>query len=403
MAERILASWRELVAEDEKALAFLKTLPTGKKAEKEGVIRLESFIKENEFGLYRGEAMLRLAGRAFEKELDLDKAFALYEKAGKWLDEVGKANLDITKWTVPSKAAFVAAPPPGDKMITGWNNYLVKTPIKPEQIINRDTAPWYLDSLRCECDKSLSYIYFLKGDKEKALALSESVLKYDPMERKFHEEQDANTYQRMQFCYKRGELYAPPEELAFFKDKLLLAVQIAEFYYLQEEWGKCLRLRQNILDEKYGRLNKEQKGIMLYRLADIKVWTEETHKPAIALLQPFARGEFKGTYIYPAALYGLATIDGMYLDDKAAMLRTIGYCEEAMKHIEDKKCDFADKIRYFMATRYFKSLYAIHKDKSALKKALAIYGDIVKNPKSRWRDLALKDISEIEGSKSQKH
>ena len=403
MAERIVADWRALIAEDEETLAALKALPTGKKAENEGVVRLENFISENEFGLYRGEALVRLAEWAFSKELDMDKAFEKYQLAKKWLNEVDGFNLDVSKWVVPSKAVVVTRPPESEKITAGWNNYIEKAPIKPEQIINRNTCHWYLDSLRCECDKTLGFIYYLKGESDKALELSKSILKYDPMERKFYEEQDANTYQRLQLFYPRGWLYAPPEELAFFKGKLLLAVKVAEFYYAQEEWEKCLRIRQDIYDEKYGKLNREQKGIMLYRLADITVWTEETNAPAIALLQPFTKGEFKGTYIYPIALYGLSTIDGMYLDDKAAMLRTIGYCEEAMKYVEDKKCDLADKIRYFMAERYYRSLHCIHKEDGALKKAISIYNDILKNPKSRWRNLVLNDISEIEGNKSQKH
>jgi len=396
LSGRIRSEWEELSSEDEKLFEALKKLPTGKKAENEGIAQIEAFILKNEFGLYRGEALLKLAGWTFEKDLDIDKALAQYQRAKKWFDEVARANVDVTSWTVPVKAASVSTPPPGDKMITGWNNYLVKTPLKPEQIINRDTAPWYLDSLRCECDKALGYIYFLKGDKNTALELAESVLKYDPMERNFHQEGEPNTYQRMLLCYKRGELYSPPEELAFFKDKLLIAVRIGEFYYLQEEWQKCLSLRQDILDEKYGKLNKEQKAIMIYRIADVKAWVVDDHKVRSSILAPFAKGEFKGTYIYPHALYGLATTEGEHLGDKEAMIKTIGYCDEALKHVKEQKDDISDKLKFFLAGRYYESLYKVFKDRDALKKAKVLYSEISSNEKSKWRNLSLKALKEME-------
>ncbi len=197
-----------------------------------------------------------------------------------------------------------------------------------------------------------------------------------------------------------GGFTPPPEELDFFKGKLLLAVQIGEFYYLQEEWGKCYRVRRHIYDGKYGRLDRQQQAIMLYRLADVKVWLDEDQRAGIPVLEPFAKGEFKGTYIYPIALYGLATLEGQFMDEKDAMLKTIGYCQEALKHVKDTRGDLADKLKYFIAGRYHYSLYNVFGDKDALRKANTLYAEIAKNEKSKWRKLCLEKLALINDEKA---
>ncbi len=374
----------------------MKNVPTGEKASEESVSDLEHFISENEFGLYRGEAIIELGEYYLEKKIDPETAFIYFTRAKTWLEKVESVKTDISSWRVPQKAAGVSAPPPGDKTLAGWNLYMIKTPIKPEQIINRATTPWYLDSLRARADKTLSFLHYMKGEKDAALALTESVLKYEPIERQFNANNEPNTYQRLVFCYKRGWMYARPEELDLFKGKLRTTVLLGDFYYAQEEWEKCVHHRQDILDGKFGKLNKEQTADMIYRVADASVWFERKDESAIKMLDPFLNGEYKGTFIRPEALIGLGTLVGKQLRDKAGVEKAIKCYREALKEIKDDKCELSERAKYYMSTEYYCGLGNIHQIEGSHENALELCKSILKNHNTIYKDVCLKQINDIE-------
>ncbi len=396
MSRRIVEAFENLIKEDETLLPEMKNVPTGEKAAEEAVPDLERFISENEFGLYRGEAIIDLGEYYLEKKVDPETAFNYFTRAKNWLEKVESVKTDISSWRVPQKAAGVSAPPPGDKTLAGWNYYMIKTPIKPEQIINRATTPWYLDSLRARADKTLSFLHYMKGEKEAALALAGSVLKYEPIERQFNANHEPNTYKRLVTYYKRGWMYAKPEELDLFKGKLRTAVLLGDFYYAQEEWEKCVHHRQDILDGKYGKLNKEQTADMIFRVADASVWFEEKDDTAIKMLQPFLDGEYKGTYIRAHALISLGSLAGKQLRDKAGQEKSILCYGEALKEIKDNKCELADRARFFMSSSYHRGLGDTHKVEGSYEKALDLCKTILKNPDTIYKNVCIKRINDIE-------
>ena len=396
MSRRIVEAFEKLVNEDEILLPEMKNVPTGKKAAEEAASDLEGFISENEFGLYGGEAIIELGEYSLEKKLDPETAFNYFTRAKNWLEKVESVKTDISSWRVPQKAAGVSTPPPGDKTLAGWNLYMIKTPIKPEQIINRATTPWYLDSLRARTDKTLSFLHYMKGEKDAALALAGSVLKYEPIERQFNANNEPNTYKRLVTYYNRGWMYAKPEELDLFKGKLRTAVLLGDFYYAQEEWEKCVHHRQDILDGKYGKLNKEQTADMIFRVADATVWFENKDDTAIKMLQPFIDVEYKGTFIRPHALILLGSFEGKQLRDKVGVEKAIKCYTEALKEIKDDKCELADRARYYMSTQYHLGLGNVHNVEGSYEKALALCREVLKNPDTIYRDLSIKRINDIE-------
>ena len=72
MIPRVAEMYGNELKKDEALLNSLKKVPTGKKAAKCAVKQLNSFIAENEFGIYRGEAMQTLGDYYLETRLDLE-------------------------------------------------------------------------------------------------------------------------------------------------------------------------------------------------------------------------------------------------------------------------------------------------------------------------------------------
>jgi len=284
-----------------------KNLPYGKKAAKLAVVNLEKFIEKNKFGLYRGEAMLTLGNFYLEQKVDVETALQHYLKCKEFLQDAEKLET-IKSFTIPQKALSVTSPPNSEKTFSGWNKNLVKVQIKPNMIINRNTCPWYIDSLKASCLKMISLCYFIQSNKEKAIHYIKSAIELEPYEKILLKADKPNSFSRLLNGYHKGWLRTPPEELNLFSDKLKTAVILGDFYYEIEDEEKCYTIRKNIFQKFYGNLTTKQEGSARCRLAEIMFRKGDKLEKIAKILKAFESGKFKASPAFPKAMIALGNI-----------------------------------------------------------------------------------------------
>jgi hypothetical protein len=272
MLPRVRARIEKNLARDESLLKDMEAVPHGKKAAEAAVAGLDAFVAGDELGLYRGEALAVLGDHYLEDELDVDKAQDAHMRCYRWLGKSSDLRAALAKsgrdWSVPPKAAGVAAPPAVEKRLAGWSQWIEKARVAPGAVVNRNSCPWYLDSLRAWNGKILSLCFFIKGDGERALKALKAIVKYEPLENAMWRSGRPNSYSRLLGDYGRGHLRALPEEIALYKGRLRTALLLGDFYYETEDMDRCLAIRKALADGVYGRLNSKQRSSALYKLAE---------------------------------------------------------------------------------------------------------------------------------------
>ena len=310
MAERIVADWRALIAEDEETLAALKALPAGKKAEKEGIVRLEKFISENEFGLYRGEALLRI-GDYYLEQLEIEKSFKFFDRAARWISQNKETEKVLSKsFVVPIKAAVITTPPPAMHSRDVWGNTFWSA-INPENVFNQNTCSWYYDWLRYHVYSRRGLCLFLLGERESALNDIEEILKSSPFERKMYQIGYPNTYSRLKKAFETGTMFATKEELSAFKGKERTAVMVAGYYYEIEDWEKSFELFLRYREEFGKSFNKNANAYFDLMIGNLHLIlgtlrkSKEYERKGIEILSVFSRKEYESTPSWPRGVFAL--------------------------------------------------------------------------------------------------
>lgn len=300
--DRLQAGVDKLISKIDK----IKQIPYGKEALARAQEISRTALRDNRFSLYRAEMLCLLGDFFLEHKLDQEKAFEYYSDAWKWLNEIKTYREAMSQFQVPDKAAQVSRPPVAEKKTTGWTGWIVKNNITPGQIVNRLTAPWYLNSLRARSGKMLSLCFFIQGKKDKALNAAKAVLAYEPLERKMYQEKRPNSYQRLLRAYNLGWFRCLPAELKLFRTKQRTAVILGDFYYEVEDYTKCENVRRNLVRKKYGTLTKEQTASALYRLAEA-CFILKNEKECRELLERIA-DQYQNCFSAADALIGLGNI-----------------------------------------------------------------------------------------------
>ena len=143
--------------------ARLLAVPTGEKAEKAANAEAEKFLAANEFGLYRGEVLSKLADYYLQIRLNPEKAAEYYAKAEEWLKKVEQIDIDLARFQVPGKAQSVSTPPETERYKDRWGNSELTT-VRAGHVFNRRTANWYLMDLRKNVTLFQGFIAFLNDD-----------------------------------------------------------------------------------------------------------------------------------------------------------------------------------------------------------------------------------------------
>lgn len=245
-----LQAWHQATVSNQTAMAAFKT---GKAALAEAQNQLEAFIKKNEFGLYRGEALLAMGNTLLEGHLDAPQAIVYYRRCCDWLLGAFKLDKELQAFPMPEKSAKVAAPPKTMRRTDVWGNvdWFKET---PGMLLNRRTAPWYLGYLRVMTGMKLSLAYFINGQRKEAIDELWVIPEYDAMEKQWMNSNMPNSHARLKHGYETGALFARPEDMAAFSGKSKVKLLIADFYFEIEQWAEAKRHYEELRAGWYDRL-----------------------------------------------------------------------------------------------------------------------------------------------------
>jgi hypothetical protein len=314
----IIQKWPETIyAEASRLYAAQCLVALGKTDEAKR--ELAAFRASDPYGLYRGEAVLEMGRIALEYDLAPQAARGCFLLLETWLREVqDKTLLNIEKLAVREAAEKLTTPPAKEKYTDFWGN-VKKNAIRPGQLVNRKTCPWYLDDLKEQMAMYLGFLAFVEGKKDEALTWYAKILECDPATRRLDTAGEWNDYSRLKWGAEHGYLYAYPAELALFKDpRQRLSVLLCDFYYVTERWDKARNLARNILDGKYGWVSGPPHEYVQYIYAAGVFRTQGREKAVpeyLKVIGPASRGNFR-SFTQQRAAYAAANLGRGSSDEK---------------------------------------------------------------------------------------
>jgi len=295
---RIVASLEQQIASAQRRLERLRALPAGEAAAAH-VIGLK-LAEDRPFGLYRGEILLCLAQDAFHRQMDPKQAQTLYERAWKWLEQVGGHDAAIAAFEVPGQARQVSQPPPQEISKEDLFGNVRRATPDVGAIVNRRTCPWYLDDLREHCVLALGFLAFYRGENATALEWYAKLPALDAATARLQSSGDWNNSSRLKWGAEHGYLFAHPEELALFQGRQRFTVLLADFQYVTERFALARALYRRLLQGDFGKLSPQAADYACYGSASCTYWLEGHSKA------------------YPEYLAVLAQRQGTFTEDRAA-------------------------------------------------------------------------------------
>jgi len=235
-----------------------------------------------------------------------------------WIQEVqAKPVLNITKLAVPDAAKAVTTPPQEEKHVDFWGN-VKKNDIQPGQLVNPKTCPWYLDDLKEQMAMYLGFLYFVEGDKEKALVWYKKILDCDPQTRRMDTSGEWNDYSRLKWGAEHGYLYAYPQELALYNDpRQKLAVLLFDFYFVTEQTAKAESIARRLLGGDLGLLKVQQREYPQFAYGVILDWKRNRALAFPEFMKVVrAGGDRLATFTQCRAAYAAANVSRRIDDEK---------------------------------------------------------------------------------------
>lgn len=363
----------DLEAQRKELIAYVKKLestPRGTQAAKQVSIDAESFLKQNEWGLYRGETLYDLGGYYLEREFDVKAGLECYSKAKEWFDKVVEVDSDLAAFDTPDKAAKVAAPPRTMRTTDVWGNSGWAIP-KPGDLFNRRTSGWYRDYYRMMCGTKMGFCFFILGEKEQALKEIEIILEVDETERAFHNKGWPSNYGRLRDEFIADRLFATKEDLANFKGKMKTQLMVADYYYEMEQWGEAI-IRYREFDRQHGdKLNTIARAYIDLMLG----YCAQHEKDYATALTYFGKFETDRSYYNtPSWERALITLAVHYQNRKETHNRTIELWHKVIKKQGNTENGWYSRLNF--GTFYYSWKY--------YDEAEVIYKDILKNCKIDW-------------------
>jgi tetratricopeptide (TPR) repeat protein len=206
---------------------------------------LERFIAARPMGLYRGEALLTLGDVALQERWDPRAARTRYEQALDWCGRVKGLQDGARLYAVPEKARDQARAP-GAWQTMQPSGVIARERMPPDAVINRDTAPWYLDRLQAELRYRLGFLDALAGNWDAALAHWRNVAEHDPLLARAQQQRYFNTLRRLEGAAKNRYFVGEDEENARIAERVRPAIWWADFCHMRERFDEAESLYRRL-------------------------------------------------------------------------------------------------------------------------------------------------------------
>ncbi len=189
-----------------------------------------------------------------------------FRRAVDWTRKVKKRSRQIDLYLVPEKAQDITQPPEKPLKKTE-HGALVPVDTGPKQLINRNTASWYLDRLFWRSNFYLGFIEFVDKDYDAAKKHWTAAFERNKQLQKQHDSQIGSFYRRLMNACRGKRFIATPREMEAFRhsEGKRLKLMMADFYALWLRWDRAESLYHRLL--KGSKLNHEQEAVVLQCLA----------------------------------------------------------------------------------------------------------------------------------------
>ena len=312
MIARVAKMYDSLMLENSLIQKNIKSLPSPEQAAKTALSQLEEFIKNDEFGIYRGEAFLSLADYYLEQRLNANMAEQYLDNARKWFNNFAKVKQKNAKYAVPDKAELVTQPPYSIYKTDAFQN-INPVKIKPESVINRLTSRPYLDGLITKYYRMRAFIFFVNKNFDKAVDFFNKMREYDRLSSVYEANGDWGDCSRLIWGAKHHYFYAKEDELASFGDKLRLPVLLADYYYTIMKFEKSANIHRKILSGRIKGAPRILKAYSTFMLGHYFYWKNDRGKTISLWKKSSAMA--KNSYTGERSLYGAAKLAVSKIDN----------------------------------------------------------------------------------------
>lgn len=207
---------------------------------------LMAFYREDPAGLYRGEALKRMGDIHLFAEGDRRSAREAYERAARWIDTVKQQTRILDTYLAPGASRGISTPP--NEFRTVDRQGLLQTRTPPlYALVNRASAPWYLDALRAETEWTLAFLAVLDGDAVRVRAHMDLALAHDAAMRRQVDAGAVNVHARILDRVETGKaLVGEAVELGGLREREAILMQWADMQFLLENFESARSLYRRI-------------------------------------------------------------------------------------------------------------------------------------------------------------
>ncbi len=264
---------------------------TGRRAVAKQFRYLERFYNNNPGGLYRGEALLKMGELYLLHEFDADKAREKLELAVVWARKMRENKRTAESEgipTVPDKSRDACAPPQTPYAFTPskvGQGLLSPVVSQPGTLVNRRTAPWYLDHLEERAHLGLAFCFMTDDDWERARDEVDAMLTLNPQVKSMNDEGVVSVYYRLREACEQHRIVTETEEFKGMDRRLKLRVMYADFLYLQTRFKQALDILKQTHKIAADKRDKTGQAVTLVAQATVMIMLDPEDPQIDALLE----------------------------------------------------------------------------------------------------------------------
>ncbi len=208
---------------------------------------LKQFVSSAPLGLYRGEAMLLLGDIALQTHWAPRSAGQHYREALDWCERARAVSEGVRLYAVPDKASAPSRAPERWQTLDR-GGVIVRERLPAAAVVNRLTAPWYLDRLQAELRFRLGFLEALAGDWDAAREHWRRVAEHDAQLRVARQRRYHNALGRLEGSADKRFFIGTAEDNVRVPDRVKPALWWADFLFLLERFDEADSLYRRLRD-----------------------------------------------------------------------------------------------------------------------------------------------------------
>jgi TolA-binding protein len=256
----------------------VKSSSTQKKKDRnQAELELRNYVKLNKYDLYAPESLLEVFRLQLEYGQDTQKAQQILNEIDSTIkvirtnDPMAGKIPDLNNWPGMKDLAATLSQAPKEKYTKpNFWGVVRRSPIKPEQLMNRVTSKYYFNDLEEEVAVFQGFLHFIRKDYKSALEQYERLKSLDPNNTDGSVFANPNNFTRLKYSLELKRFNTLPQEIKHFQNKRhSLGLFMIGMYMVTEKWAHAKRIASRMMMDEFGRISETQKSYINIALGDI--------------------------------------------------------------------------------------------------------------------------------------